>query len=79
MSTKRISLAEASDHLPELIDEVQGGDEVVIEAQGKAPVKLVVMPRTRKPRVLGLHEGLVDIAENFNAPLPANFWLGGKP
>ena len=28
------------------------------------------------PFVLGLHEGLVEISEDFDAPLSEAFWLG---
>ncbi len=31
---------------------------------------------TPKPRVAGLHAGLYQIAEDFDAPLPESFWLG---
>lgn len=27
-------------------------------------------------RILGLHEGLVTISEDFDEPLPDSFWLG---
>lgn len=79
MSTKRVTLAEANGHLAELIEAAKRGDEVVIEDDEQTQVKLVTLPRTRKPRVLGLHEGLVEMGENFNDPLPDSFWLGGQP
>jgi antitoxin (DNA-binding transcriptional repressor) of toxin-antitoxin stability system len=79
MSTKRVTLAEADGHLAELIEAAQRGDEVVIEDNGHAQVQLVALPQVGKPRVLGLHEGLVDIGEDFNDPLPNGFWLGGQP
>ncbi|MDA1053204.1 MAG: hypothetical protein O3C40_22360 [Planctomycetota bacterium] len=28
------------------------------------------------PRVLGWHEGMVTISEDFDEPLPDSFWLG---
>jgi hypothetical protein len=28
------------------------------------------------PRVLGLHRGLVQISDDFDAALPDSFWLG---
>jgi hypothetical protein len=31
----------------------------------------------RKPFVFGLHAGLVETSEDFDAPLPDSFWLGG--
>jgi len=29
-----------------------------------------------RPRVLGLHQGAWTVAEDFDAPLPDEFWLG---
>ena len=28
------------------------------------------------PRVLGLHAGVWSVADDFDAPLPEDFWLG---
>ena len=78
MSIRRVTLAEANGHLAELIEAVKRGDEIVIEDGQQTQVKLVTLPWVRKPRVLGLHEGLVEMSENFNDPLPDSFWLGGQ-
>lgn len=29
-----------------------------------------------EPRVLGLHQGMVTMSEDFDEPLPDSFWLG---
>lgn len=79
MSTKRVSLAEANGHLAELLEAARRGDDVLIEDEGKAQVRLVAVPSGRAPRVLGLHQGQVEIHENFNEPLPDGFWLGSTP
>jgi hypothetical protein len=31
---------------------------------------------TAGPRILGLHVGAVQMADDFDAPLPDTFWLG---
>jgi hypothetical protein len=31
---------------------------------------------TASPRVLGLHEGAWSVADDFDTPLPEEFWLG---
>ena len=33
-------------------------------------------PRTEKPRVMDLHKGQVWMSEDFDEPLPDEFWLG---
>ncbi|GAB4295070.1 MAG: hypothetical protein Fur0025_32000 [Oscillatoriaceae cyanobacterium] len=35
-----------------------------------------IPPQTKKPRVAGLHKGKVWIADDFNAPLPPEYWSG---
>ncbi|GGB05187.1 antitoxin [Brucella endophytica] len=37
----RISVAEAKDHLPELIQRAEAGDEVILTGNGQAAVRLV--------------------------------------
>ena len=76
MGTKRVSLIEANGHLAELLEAARRGDDVLIEDAGKEQVRLVVVPSRRAPRVLGLHEGQIQIREDFNEPLPPGFWLG---
>lgn len=79
MSTKRVTLFEANGHLAELLEAARRGDDVLIEDEGKEQVRLVVVPSQRVPRVLGLHQGQVQIREDFNEPLPDGFWLGSTP
>ena len=31
---------------------------------------------TRRPFVFGLHTGMIEISDDFDAPLPDSFWLG---
>lgn len=35
-----------------------------------------VSDQNNSPRIAGLHKGKIWIAEDFNAPLPDEFWLG---
>ncbi len=35
--------------------------------------------KAQKPLKLGLFEGQIQISDNFDGPLPDEFWLGGKP
>lgn len=77
MSIKRVSLAEANDQLAELIDAAGRGDEIVIEAEGKTPVRLTLVKAERQKRVFGQHQGMVSMSPDFDAPLPDEFWLSG--
>lgn len=79
MSTKRVSLAEANGHLAELIDAAQHGDDVVIEAEGKASVRLVLVKSEHSKRELGVYRGKIRMHEGFNEPLSEEAWLSGRP
>jgi len=79
MSTKRVSLSEADGHLAELIDAAGRGDEIVIEAEGRPSVKLVLVKPLRRPRELGVYRGQIRMRDDFNAPLPEDFLVSGQP
>lgn len=79
MSIKRVSLAEASGHLAELIEAAQRGDDVVIEAEGQMPVRLVLAAPEPSRRELGVYRGKIRMHEGFNEPLSEEAWLSGHP
>jgi len=55
------------DHLP-----FPEGEAVKVRIEPSAE-----RPLQRQPFVFGLHTGLVETSEDFDAPLPDSFWLGG--
>jgi len=73
---KTVTLEEANGHLNELVDLIDQGTEVQITRHNKPNLELVENP---KPRKLGLHEGAIIMHDNFDDPLPDEFWLGGNP
>jgi prevent-host-death family protein len=79
MHTQRVTLLEASDHLAELIEAVQRGDEVVIGEEGRPQAKLVAVKPVRHARKLGVYRGKLRMHIDFDAPLPENFWANGSP
>lgn len=67
-----IELEKAQDRLPELIDEVLDGKEVVITHRALPVAKLVDVQRpahTQQPRQPGSAKGLIEIGEDFDEPL----------
>jgi len=66
---QQITLAEASQHLSDLIEAALGGEEIIIIKDNQQAVKLTpVMPAKRR-RKTGSAKGLVTIADDFDAPL----------
>ena len=77
MSTKNVSLQDAEGHLAELLELVEQGNEVVIMKGDEPRAKLVmVRARSRGRRVFGQHRGKAWLSDDFDAPLPPDFWTG---
>ena len=65
-----VNVHEAKTHFSRLLDQVSRGSEITIAKAGKPVAKLVPIDGGRE-RSLGFDAGLVDIADDFDAPLPA--------
>jgi prevent-host-death family protein len=64
----QVTVNQAQHQLSHLIRKVLAGEEVVI-VKGKVPlVKLVPFHDNQTEREIGADKGLVEIAEDFNAP-----------
>ncbi|MBW4639639.1 MAG: type II toxin-antitoxin system prevent-host-death family antitoxin [Gloeocapsa sp. UFS-A4-WI-NPMV-4B04] len=67
---QQINLAEASKHLPDLIEAAINGEEIVITKDNQPVVKLVPVPPLKKGgRRAGSAIGLVTISDDFDEPL----------
>lgn len=67
-----IDLSEAKAQLAQLVERVAAGEEIVIVEAGQPRAKLVPLPAPLQPRIPGLWEGRLWIADDFDAPLPDN-------
>lgn len=64
-----VNVHEAKTHLSRLLLRVAGGEEIVIARAGKPIARLVpIEPKTR--RAIGQDDGLFEIPDDFDAPLP---------
>jgi prevent-host-death family protein len=64
-----VNVHEAKKYLSRLLLRVAGGEEIVITQAGKPIARLVpIEPETR--REIGQDDGLLEIPEDFDAPLP---------
>lgn len=64
-----VSVHEAKTHLSRLLRRMSEGEDIVI-ARGGTPVARLVPVRRPGGRQLGCDRGLLDIPEDFDAPLP---------
>lgn len=74
--TQTVSVAEAQDKLPDLLAQALAGNEVIITEHGTPVARLVPVVSHSKKRVAGLNRGTISTSEDFDEPLPDEFWLG---
>ena len=67
--THQITLDEAKIHLLDLIDAAMRGEEVFILKDDQPVVQLVPVELPKRKPQFGSAKGLVDIADDFDAPL----------
>ena len=76
MQTKTVDVHEAQTHLVELLSLVTAGTEIIL-TEGHTPLaRIVPMAGVTTPRVAGLHAGAIRSSEDFDEPLPEEFWTG---
>jgi prevent-host-death family protein len=66
----RVNIHEAKTHLSQLLERVEGGEEIVIARAGKPIARLVPFTDDSAPRTLGVMQGQLQVADDFDAPLP---------
>jgi len=76
MIAPTIEIHEALARFQELLAWVVTGHEVILTDQQKPLVRLTPVKTTSQPRVAGLHSGMAWISDDFDEPLPDEFWLG---
>ena len=55
---------------------VENNGEVVITQNGKPLARLEPVVPKKKKRIAGLNRGMIWTSEDFDEPLPDEFWLG---
>jgi prevent-host-death family protein len=73
---RQVNIHEAKTHLSRLVDEAAQGEGIVIARAGKPVARLVAAEsHTNVPRP-GLLKGVLEIADDFDAPLPDDILAG---
>lgn len=83
-----VDVQEIETHLSQLLERVSAGEEIVIARDGQ-PIARLLPPESngngitgngeqtpRGERILGLNRGEISMSEDFDDPLPDEFWLG---
>ena len=66
---ENIDLNQAQQCLPELIDQILSGEEIIITKEGQPIAKLVSITKPKKQRQFGSAKGLIKMPTDFNEPL----------
>lgn len=78
MVTKTVDVSGSQMSLKDLLSLVLEGTEIVL-TEGNIPLaRLVPMALPKKPRIAGLHSGAFWTSEDFDEPLPEEFWTDGE-
>ncbi len=79
----QVNLHEAKTHLSRLVERAARGEEIIIARSGKPVAKLVAFDRDMTPRPMDTMRGLIQVPDDFDAPLPAevlaSFYGDGEP
>jgi len=74
MPTKTVDVREIQTNLQELLSLVREGTEIVL-TEGTTPLaRLAPIAVSATPRIAGLHRGAIWTSEDFDEPLPEDFW-----
>ena len=65
-----VNIHEAKTHFSQIVNQVLGGKEVIIARGGKPLIKLIPYEKEPVQRKGGQFKGLIQIREDFDAPLP---------
>ena len=76
MSTKTVTVEDAQSKFSELLTFTLEGNEVIIVENSKKLARLIPFSAFDTPRIAGLNKGKIWMSEDFDAPLPDDFWMG---
>lgn len=78
MTATTIDVHDAQTQLLQLLTLALKGGDVVIAKDNVPLVRLVPVEPQKKGRTAGLHNGAMRMSNDFNEPLPDDFWSGGE-
>lgn len=64
------NIRQSKAHLSRLVKKALSGEEVIITRAGKPVARLVPIASYAEPRIPGMDQGKIQIAPDFDDPLP---------
>jgi antitoxin (DNA-binding transcriptional repressor) of toxin-antitoxin stability system len=77
MAVTQVDVRELPVRLAELLALAGAGTEVIV-TEGNVPRARLLPLGAARTRIPGLHPGSITVADDFDAPLPEDFWAGGS-
>jgi len=71
-----VSISEAKSHLSQLVDQAASGHDVVVSRNGKPLVRITQLEGPKRRVRFGVLRSRVQIAPDFDAPLPDEVLAG---
>ena len=76
MVTKTVDIQSAQLTLEEVLAAVRKGAAIIF-TEGSVPLaRIIPLSSSQGKRIPGLHSGAVEMSDDFDEPLPDEFWLG---
>ncbi|MFO1434549.1 MAG: toxin-antitoxin (TA) system antitoxin [Candidatus Competibacteraceae bacterium] len=76
MLTKQVDVQNSPINLHDLLILVQEGNEVILTKGANPLARVIPITSSSTPRKAGLHPGAIQTSEDFDEPLPEEFWVG---
>ncbi len=73
---KTMELTPPFPSLEDLLQLAQREAGLILTRSGNPVAQLLPVPDKPKQRVAPLHPGAIEVSDDFDAPLPDEFWLG---
>lgn len=73
---RNVNIHEAKTQFSKLVDAAMHGEEIIIAKAGKPAARLTPLREAPRRIRFGLMQGEVEIAEDFDAPLPEDVLAG---
>jgi antitoxin (DNA-binding transcriptional repressor) of toxin-antitoxin stability system len=73
-----VDVEEAKERLPELVSLALEGNEVIISEGDRPVARLVPFSDAGRRRVADLNKGEIWMSDDFDEPLPDEFWMGAE-
>lgn len=65
-----VNIYDAKTRLSQLVDKAVAGEDVIVSRNGKPLVRITRLEGRRRPIRFGVLKGKIQIARDFDAPLP---------